>query len=571
MSFDGTVTRAVTHELHNELTTGRITKIYQPSQWEIVFTIRAKGKNHRLMLSCHPIYARCHLTTATYENPTEPPMFCMVLRKQLEGGIIERIEQIELERVIHIWLKGKNELGDIVERQLIIEIMGRHSNLILIDPTSNKVIDAIRRVGFQTSQYRQVLPGVTYIAPPDQGKINPLTVEHDTFISNLDYNAGQLSKQITNRFMGLGPLTAEEILHHADLGNRESLWESFYTWQQNMLQHHYQPEMVTVQNRTLFACLPLTSKQGNHRTFESISQCLDTFYSDKAERDRVGQQTQALVQKLTREVEKNKRKIKILQKEIASSAKAETSRLYGELLTTYLHQINRGDKAATVVNYYDESEKEVTIPLNPTLSPNENAQRYYKKYQKLKAGKKYNEEQIQIAKEEIDYLESVLAQLALANLAEVEQIREELTEEGWIKKQIKKGRQKISQPTPTSYIATDGTTILVGKNNKQNDRLTHQIARKSDTWLHTKDIPGSHVVIRSEQISEDTLLEAAMLAAYFSKARDSSQVPVDYTLVKHVKKPSGARPGYVIYVDQKTIYITPEPQKIETILKNRKN
>lgn len=569
MSFDGTVTRAVTHELYTEITNGRITKIYQPSSWELVFTVRAKGKNYKLMLSCHPVYARSHLTSISYENPAEPPMFCMLLRKQLEGSIIERIEQVEMERIIHFWLKGKNELGDIVQRKLIIEIMGRHSNVILLDPKTNKIVDAMRRVGFQTSQYRQVLPGISYVSPPDQGKKNPLTVPHDDFISSLDYNAGQLSKQMVNHYMGLGPLPAEEILAGSQLGNRDSLWKSFHQWQQKISAHQYEPEIVIAQNKSYFAAIALKHKTGEHRSFSSMSACLDAYYGNKAERDRVNQQTQALVQKLTRDVEKNKRKIKILQKEMANSSKTENFRLYGELLTTYLHQIKRGDKSIELVNYYDESAATVTIPLNPTLSPNENAQRYFKKYQKLKAGKKYNEEQIQIAQEENHYLESVLSQIALANLAEVEQIREELTEEGWIKKQVKKGRQKSSAPTPATYTASDGTTILVGKNNKQNDKLTHQIARKKDTWLHTKDIPGSHVVIRGDHISETALLEAAMLAAYFSKARKSSQVPVDYTLVKHVKKPTGARPGFVIYVDQKTIYVTPEEQKVNSLLNNQ--
>lgn len=570
MSFDGTVTRAVTHELHTKIMHGRIAKIYQPSPWEIVLTIRAKGKNHRLMLSCHPVYARCHFTAASFENPAEPPMFCMLLRKQLEGSIIEKIEQVDMERIIHIWSKGKNELGDMVERKLIIEIMGRHSNIILVNPETNKIIDAMRRIGFQISQYRQVLPGMDYVSPPDQGKINPLTVQHDTFIASLDYNAGQLSKQMVNRFMGMGPLPAEEILARANLGDRESLWQSFFTWQQTMQNHAYEPEIVKTRDRTYFSSTPLTHKKGEHHTFVSMSDCIDAFYGNKAERDRVAQQTQALVQKLTREVEKNKRKIKILQKEIDQSSKAETFRLYGELLTTYSHQIKRGNTSITLVNYYDESGGEVTIPLDQTLSPNENAQRYFKKYQKLKAGKKYNEAQIQIAQEENLYLESILAQIAIASLAEVEQIREELIEEGWIKKQGKKGRKKSPAPVPTTYTASDGTTILVGKNNKQNDTLTHQIAKKTDTWLHTKDIPGSHVVIRGDHISKTALTEAAMLAAYFSKARESSQVPVDYTLVKHVKKPSGARPGFVIYGEQKTIYVTPEEQKINLLLKQQK-
>jgi predicted ribosome quality control (RQC) complex YloA/Tae2 family protein len=521
------------------------------------------------MLSCHPVYARVHLTTAAYENPTEPPMFCMLLRKQLEGGIVEKIEQIEMERIIHFSLRGRNELGDIVERKLIVELMGRHSNLILVDPDTNKIIDAMRRVGFQTSQYRQVLPGFAYVSPPDQGKQNPLTTDHDTFIASLDYNAGQLSKQLVSKWMGLGPLPAAEIISTAKLGNREALWDSFSTWQQNMINHRYTPEIVMDQKRPQFSSISLTHLTGNHQSFDSMSSCLDGFYTDKAERDRVGQQTHALVQHLTRALEKNKRKIKLLQKEIANASKADTARLSGELLTTYSHQIKRGDTSVTVVNYYDESGQEVTISLNPTLSPNENAQRYFKKYQKLKAGKRYNEEQIQIATEENHYLETVLSHLAQANLAEMEQIREELVEEGWIKKQIKKGRQKAKLPSPTTYYASDGTSILVGKNNKQNDRLTHQIAKKTETWLHTKDIPGSHVVIRSNEVSEQTLREAAMLAAFFSKARESNQIPVDYTLIKHVKKPSGARPGYVIYVEQKTLYVTPDKQILQPIFEKK--
>jgi predicted ribosome quality control (RQC) complex YloA/Tae2 family protein len=566
MSFDGIVTRAVTHETNSKLSNGRITKIYQPSPWEILLTIRSRGENLRLMLSCHPVYARVHLTAATYENPAEPPVFCMLMRKLLDGGVIERIEQVELERIIHVWIRGRNELGDTIERKLIIELMGRHSNIILVDPATNKVIDALRRVGFHVSQYRQVLPGSTYLSPPDQGKANPLHVAHDQFIASFDYNAGQLSKQMVGQFMGLGPLTTEGIVNQATLGDRETLWHAFYHWQQQMLAHQYQPEIVMGKGRPSFAAIARTYLDGEHRTFTSMSACLDAFYTDKAERDRVGQQTQTLVQSLNRELDKNRRKVKVLEKEIENSTKGETFRLYGELLTTYQHQMKRGDSVVTVLNYYDETGQEVTIPLNPTLSPNENAQRYFKKYQKLKAGKHFNIEQIQIAKEKNQYLESVVSQLTLANLAEVEQIREELMEEGWIKKQGKKGRHKQIQTPPSTYYASDGTAILVGKNNKQNERLTHHIARKTYTWLHTKDIPGSHVVIRTENVSETTLFEAALLAAYYSKARESNQVPVDYTLVKHVKKPSGARPGFVIYVEQRTLHVTPTEQQIKEIL-----
>lgn len=566
MSFDGMVTRAIAHELKS-LIGGRITKIYQPSETDLVFHVRSHGQNRKLLLSAHPAYARVHFTTAPQDNPQEPPMFCMLLRKHGEGAIIERIEQVGMERIIHMDIRSRDELGDEVMRRLVIEIMGRHSNIIFIDPETGTIFDAIKRVSHAVSQYRQIYPGATYIAPPSQNKKNPLETDRDRFIAGFDYNSGRIDKQIVDRFTGLSPLLAKEIVHRAEIGSREHLWESFSRIMEWGRHHQYEPAITQTPSKSYFSVWPLQHLEGETRTFASMSDCLEHFYFGKAERDRVRQQTHDLIRKLKNEIEKNEKKIEILKRELEDTKKAEHYRICGELITAFMHQIKRGDKETKVVNYYDPEAPEITIPLDHALSPSENAQRYFKKYNKLKAAKKWNAEQIEKAGQEIAYLESVLVQLENTSLKDVEQIREELEEEGWLKKTAKKAaRKKKEAPVPMTVFASDGTPILIGRNNKQNDYLTHQLASSSDTWLHTKDIPGSHVVIRSKEVSDTALFEAAMLAAYYSKARESSQVPVDFTLIKHVKKPSGARPGFVIYEQQQTLYVTPDESKVKELL-----
>jgi predicted ribosome quality control (RQC) complex YloA/Tae2 family protein len=567
MSFDGIVTRAVVHELSRLLNGGRITKIYQPSELELILHIRSHGKNHQLLLSAHPSYARVQLTKAKSDNPTEPPMFCMLLRKHAEGGIIESIKQVGMERIIHLDFRTRDELGDVVNQRLVVEIMGRHSNILLIDPDKNIVFDGIRRVSHAVSQYRQIYPGAPYIAPPSQGKRNPLTVDKTAFISGFDYNGGRLDKQMVERFTGISPLLAKEILHQTGFGNRDKLWETFSSYMERAEQYDFQPVVIKGKQKSYFYVWPLSHIDGEKQTFPSISECLEHFYYGKAQRDRIRQQTHDLIRRLKNEIDKNTKKVEILKKEIKQAEKADQYRMFGELVTASLYQIKRGDTEVKTINYFDPETPEVTIPLDPTLSPSENAQRYFKKYNKLKAAKKWNAEQIQKAEEENLYLESVLVQLENCSLREVEQIREELAEQGWLKGQPKRRERKRKDvPIPLKVISRDGTVILVGKNNKQNDYLTHQLASSTDTWLHTKEIPGSHVVIRSKQVSEQTLLEAAMLAAYFSKGRESSQVPVDYTLIKYVKKPSGARPGFVTYENQKTLYVTPDEEEVKRIL-----
>ncbi|MBS7530324.1 NFACT family protein [Hazenella sp. IB182353] len=569
MAFDGIITRAVVHECQHKLLGGRISKIYQPSDSDILFVIRAKGQNYRLLLSAHSAYARVHLSEAPSDNPQEPPMFCMLLRKLAEGAIIEAIAQVELERIIHIDFRARDELGYEVVRRLVIEIMGRHSNIILLERDSLQIRDAIKRVSPAISQYRQVLPGATYKAPPNQNKLNPLSISKEAFISGFDYNGGRLEQQIVSRFMGISPLIAREITEQAALSDRDALWTSFTNIMSRVSQNEYEPTILISQGKQIFAAWPLRISEQTTRQYPSISQCLEVFYQGKADRDRIKQQTQDLIRKLKNELDKNRKKIKILQAELKNVDKAEAYRIKGELITAHIYQISRGQAEITLPNFYEENTPEVKIHLDPARSPADNAQRYFKKYNKLKASKKWNEEQIEKAASDIQYLESVWVQLENASVKDIEQIREELQEEGWLKRsRLPKKRNKKDIPQPTKVITSTGIPIFVGRNNKQNDYVTHQLASSADMWLHTKDIPGSHVVIRSKEVDETTLQEAAMLAAYFSKARQSSQVPVDFTLVKHVKKPSGARPGFVIYENQQTVYVTPNEEHVLQLLKN---
>jgi predicted ribosome quality control (RQC) complex YloA/Tae2 family protein len=559
MSFDGIFTYVMTKELKETIESGRITKIHQPFKHELVLQIRARGQNYKLLLSAHPTYARVHLTNEAYDNPAEPPMFCMLLRKHLEGSIIESVKQVDLDRIIIIETKGRNEIGDLSVKQLIIEIMGRHSNIILVDKETNAIIDSIKHLAPTVNRHRTVLPGHQYISPPSQEKVNPFLINEETVVKKLDFNSGKLAEQLVQHFSGISPLFAKEAVFRAGIANRSTLPKSFLSMIESVKAGHTVPQIVSYNGKETFYILPLTHLQGEAKTFSSLSEMLDRYYFGKAERDRVKQQANDLERFIANEKAKNEKKIIKLEQSLKDAEKAEQYRLYGELLTANLYAIQRGDEEVKVINYYDENGSTITIPLDPQKSPSENAQSYFQKYQKAKNSVHIIQEQIERAKQEIDYFERLLQQMESASPKDVEEIREELVEEGYLRarqsKQAKK--QKQGKIELEKYVASDGTEILVGKNNKQNDYLTNKLAHKDEIWLHTKDIPGSHVVIRSKNPSEQTILEAANLAAYFSKAKHSSSVPVDYTQIRYVKKPSGAKPGYVIYENQQTVYVTP--------------
>ncbi|MGP4106923.1 Rqc2 family fibronectin-binding protein [Virgibacillus sp. L01] len=567
MPFDGIVTRAVTSELNSMITPGKITKIYQPTSTELVFTIRSHGENHTLLLSIHPVYARLHLTGDSYKNPKEPSMFCMLLRKHLSGAVVESIDQYGMERIVTFSIQARNEIGDMTTKKLVIELMGKHSNIMLVDGEKGHILDSLKHVSVSQNRYRTIQPGHDYKLPPSQDKLNLLDIDKETFIRKLDFNAGKMDTQIVHTLLGVSPLFAKEIVHQAKLGSSETYKARFVAMQELIQNNNYTPTIYRYKKED-FHVIPISFLDGQEEIFSNTNQMLDNFYSGKAERDRVKQQAKDLYQFIKNEKDKNQRKLKKHEKTIKKAEGADYYQRLGELLTANMHQVKQGDRTATVIDYYDPDQNEMIIELNPNKTPSENAQGFFKTYQKLKTSMKKVKQEIKKANNEIAYLEQLLQQIDSAREADIEEIRDELRDEGYLKRQ-RQGKKKKKQvkPEPEKYTSTDGTPILVGKNNKQNEYVSMKLAHRDDIWLHTKDIPGSHVIIRDKEPSEDTLLEAALLAAFFSKSQNSSSVPVDYTKIRHVKKPNGAKPGYVTYDNQKTLFVTPDKAIVEKLKK----
>ena len=548
MSFDGFFLHHMVEELRAELLNGRIQKINQPFDQELVLQIRSNRQSHRLLLSAHPVFGRIQLTETTFENPAQPSTFIMVLRKYLQGAVIESIEQIENDRIVEITVSNKNEIGDDIQATLIIEIMGKHSNILLVDKSSNKVLEVIKHIGFSQNSYRTLLPGATYIAPPSTEALNPFTIKDEKLFEILQTQE-LTAKNLQSLFQGLGRDTAIE-LENLLTDDRLSKFREFFKQETN--------PCLTDKS---FSCVPFSTKIEGH--FSSLSQLLDVFYKDKAERDRVKQQASELIRRVENELQKNRQKLKKQEKELLATENAEEFRQKGELLTTFLHQVPNDQDQVVLDNYY--TNQPITISLDKALTPNQNAQKYFKRYQKLKEAVKYLTELIEETKATILYLESVETVLNQAGLDEIAEIREELIQTGFIRRRQREKIQKRKKPE--KYLASDGKTIiLVGRNNLQNEELTFKIARKEELWFHAKDIPGSHVVISGNlNPSDEVKTDAAELAAYFSKGRLSNLVQVDMIEVKKLNKPTGGKPGFVTYTGQKTLRVTPDSEKIESM------
>lgn len=547
MSFDGFFLHHMTDELRQQLLYGRIQKINQPFEQELVLQIRSNRQNHKLLLSAHPVFGRIQLTNTSFENPAVPNTFIMVMRKYLQGATIENISQIENDRILEISVSNKNEIGDNVAATLIIEIMGKHSNIILMDKASGNIIEAIKHVGFSQNSYRTILPGSTYVTPPQTGSRNPFTISDGKLFEILqteDLSARSLQKL----FQGLGRDTAAELSQRLT-SDKLKIFRAFFT----------SSTQATLTSKSFTPILFADSQ----KEFPSLSQLLDDFYQDRAERDRVNQQASELIHRVENELEKNRKKLKKQEQELVATENAEEFRQKGELLTTFLHQVPNNQDQVELDNYYT-SEK-ITIVLDKALTPNQNAQRYFKKYQKLKEAVKHLTGLIEETKETIQYLESVETALSQANLTEIAEIHEELIQTGFIRRRQREKIQKRKKPE--KYLSTDGQTIiLVGRNNLQNDELTFKMAKKEELWFHAKDIPGSHVVITGNlQPSDEVKTDAAELAAYFSKARLSNLVQVDMIEVKKLNKPTGGKPGFVTYTGQKTLRVTPDEAKIKSM------
>lgn len=561
MPFDGIVTNAVVTELSETLVGGRMNKIYQPNKFELLFVIRNERTNYQLLFSIHPSYARFHLTERTFQNPEEPPMFCMILRKHLANAIVEKIEQHDLERIVSLHFKGFNEIGDPVTSTLYVEIMGRHSNVILVKDNGT-IIDCMKHVPPAQNRFRTLLPGATYKTPPAQEKLSLLEASSEAFIRRLDFNAGNLDKQIVQTLTGVSPFVAKELVHRAHLGAEKTYMEQYENLQRVVKDKKFSPNIYENKREDfhVLAIEHVRSKQ----TFSSVSDMLDTFFAHKAERDIVQQQTKDLQRIVRNEMKKNERKIKIHQRTLARAKRADRWQRQGELLTAHLHLVKQGDATVRVVDYYDPAQKEIDIELEPELTPSENAQRYFSRYKKMLQAEKIALVELKKTKDEIVYLESILQQIEHALPNDLHDIREELERGRYIRKQ-KTRRRRPQKPNPSQFTSSDGTTIYIGRNNRQNEYVTQRLANREDIWLHTKDIPGSHVVIKAHDPSEQTLTEAAQLAAYFSKAQQSESVPVDYTKVKYVEKPTGAKPGFVIYRNEQTLFVTPSKKLVEKL------
>lgn len=566
MPFDGIVLHALAHELNERLAGGRISKIAQPYPTDLILQIRSKGKNEKLLISANPTFPRIYLTKEQFQNPIEPPMFTMLLRKYLEGGIIHEISQVEMERILRIEIESRDEIGDPHTYHLIFELMGKHSNLMLIDPTQNLILDAIHHVTPAMSRVRVVLPGKIYEAPPTQGKRNPLKIRREEFLSLLTPWPEDPEKRLVESLQGISSFVAKEIVGEST-SSPEELWDRFHQMISLIDEHRVTPIIFTREGKSDFTVLPFSLPHAKIERFQEVNDLLDTYYRIKANEALSRQMGHELLQILLQEKKKTEKKILKQKGDLEEAARAETFKRWGELLISFQHELADHQEKVTLPNIYEEGEPPIEIPLDPSLSAVENAKIYFKKYQKAKKSIPILQERIQKAEEELRYFEQVILQIEQADQKTLLQIREELIQEKIIKgkkeeRNKKGGKRKEGEVKIDRYLSSEGYIIYVGKNNIQNDALTMRIAKKEDTWLHTKEIPGSHVVISGKGFSEKTLHEAAMLAAYFSKGRNSSLVPVDYTLIRHVRKPNGAKPGFVIYDHQKTLYVTPDEEEI---------
>nr|ANG56515.1 FbpA [Weissella cibaria] len=564
MSFDGLFTHAMVRELNETLAGGRIMKIHQPYPNEIFLVIRNNRTNYPVLLSAHPSFARAQISRIKYANPQTAPNFAMMLRKHLEGAQLLRVEQVANDRMIKFTTSGRNELGDEEKTSLILEMMGRHSNLFLIDEPAQRILDLIKHVPADQNRVRTLMPGGTYVMPPKQDVINPyesLDGLANLILDNPDVN--DLAKGIQTTFQGFARDSAQELA--AVLQQSGDAMKLAQNWFDRFDQP--EPRLISTEKGVNFTPFEWLTVQGNVLPYPTLSEMLDAYFAEKSERDRVQQQAAIVLRVVRNELKKNKTKIKKQQAELDAADNADEFKVKGELLTTYMHQVERGMTEIELPNYYDDN-KPLKIALSNQIGPSQNAQKYFTKYNKLKTSVKYLNEQIAMAQEEVDYFENLLAQIDIASPKDIEEIRQELIQEGYMRVQSKK-RQKPQVSQPEKFYATDGTLIEVGKNNLQNERLSMKTAAKSDIWLHTKDIPGSHVIIHDANPSDDTLLEGAMLAAYFSKARDSANVPVDYLPVRRLRKPNGSKPGFVIFEGQTTMAVTPDFALVQRLRQNK--
>lgn len=575
MPLDAICLQGVVGELAPQLTGSRIEKIQQPARDQIILLLRG---SRRLFLNAGANQPRIHLTEQLRDNPSQPPMFCMLLRKHLSGGIIESVRQEPLERVVTLTVLSSDEMGERSRFTLVWEGMPRRANLILCD-RDGRIIDCLRRVDLEAEQDRQVLPGLFYRLPTRQDKRSPLSVTEEEFAALLERAApdAPLDGWLLDTFTAISPLVARELTVRAcgstdaPASQGNALWDVFSRWQQSVSENTFTPTLIK-RNGSLadFTYGPVTQygTYAETEVYDSFSHLLDDFYEKREQAERVKQKGRDLLKTATTARDRVRRKLAAQEKELAACQDRDHLRICGELITANLYRMERGQSRLTAQNYYDENCADVDIPLDVRLSPQENAARYFKQYAKAKTAEKYLTAQLQRGGEELQYLESVLQELAQAESEQdFNDIRTELTDGGYLRGRGKKqpGFQRASKPR--EFRSSAGLRILVGRNNRQNDRLTTKDADKRDIWLHTQKIHGSHVILCTDgtEPDEQSLMEAASLAAYFSQAQGSTKVPVDYTPVKFVKKPAGAKPGMVVYTTYQTMLADPDEELVKRL------
>ena len=569
MALDGIFLHSLLNNLKEILMDSKIDKINQPEKDEVIITIRKNRKNHKLLISASSKFPRIHFTNIVKENPLKAPMFLMVMRKYLIGGKIINVTQKDCDRIVIINIEASDEMGFNSTYSLIIEIMGRHSNITLVRDRDNKVMESIKHITPDINSYRVLYPGVNYIYPPDSHKLNPLDFTKD----NLDNFINKNNIIFDNAFFfktftGISKILSEELFkEYSDIAISNLNTTDIYNFMNNFshtLSSNKTFYIYSDKNGIYkdFYCYNLKNifNNYNHIIFDSPSDMLDNFFSMKDKQERLASRSTDLQKLIHTNIERCNKKSRILNDNIDEGAKKEIYKIKGDLLTSYIYTLKPGDKEISLLNFYSEEEEYLKIALDPYKSPSENIQKYYKKYNKLKKSEEWALEQLEKNEEELTYLNSVLTNIQnVDSYDEIDAIKSELMETGYIKfKASKKGTKKNKENKPLHFITSKGFDIYVGKNNIQNDYLSLKFAHKNDIWLHTKEIPGSHVIIKGFDIDDETLSEAAIIAAHYSKGKNNSKVAVDYTEIKNLRKPNGAKPGMVIYYTNKTIYVDPE-------------
>ena len=575
MPMDGLMVGYVARELNEMLAGGRIDRITQPERDTVILVIRAGNENRSLLLCASANNARCHLTGSRFPNPLEPPALCMLMRKQLLGGRVLSVRQVGGDRIIHIDMDTVGEMGDREPRRLVLEIMGRHSNLMLLNG-EGRILEAAHHVNAEMSRVRQIQPGLTYVPPPGQDRLDPAGIRAEELREKLEALKGQpFEKALAGSVRGLSLPTAREIaLRVLSPGEKEP--EDLQACAERIadllarLPGMLSPRVEYAENGEAAEVYPFPWLSGvpeRQKEFPSLSRALEAYYGTRDQQDRLRQKSASMVRLLKTQMERCEKKLALQEEELAGAARMEEYRIMGEVLNANLFALKKGMEEATLPNWYDPEGGSLTIPLDVRLTPSQNAQKYFRKYQKARSARQIAQEQKEKTLQELDYLEGLLLDVdKCTGESELEEIRSELVRTGYMKRNTNR-RQQRSLPgsRPYRYVSGDGIDILVGKNAVQNDRLTAE-ALPEAVWLHAKDMPGSHVIIRAEgEIPPQTLKQAARLAAWYSKGRRSSMVPVDYTRRRYVKKPSGAAPGKVIYTHQKTAYMTVEEAEIRGI------